>query len=93
MQEYIVDGKLDKLVHMVWKSESFCDQIRCLDLSNREDAQAQIDAGLPRQVAKDIMKNFLENQRENAKQNPLAKGEPKPTLENEPKSKRPVIKS
>ena len=93
MQEYIVDGKLDKLVHMVWKSESFCDQIRCLDLSNREDAQAQIDAGLPRQVAKDIMKNFLENQRENAKQNPLAKGEPKPALENEPKNKRPVIKS
>lgn len=65
MQEYVISGKLDNLVQMVWNSESFCDQVRCLDLSNRADAEKLMQDGMPKQVAKDIMKNFLDAKRQN----------------------------
>ncbi len=65
MQEYVISGKLNNLVQMVWNSESFCDQIRCLDLSNRADAEKLMQDGMPKQVAKDIMKNFLDAKRQN----------------------------
>lgn len=72
MQEYVISGKLDNLVQMVWNSESFCDQVRCLDLSNRADAEKLMQDGMPKQVAKDIMKNFLDAKRQNqpANRNP-----------------------
>lgn len=65
MQEYVISGKLNNLVQMVWNSESFCDQVRCLDLSNRADAEKLMQDGMPKQVAKDIMKNFLDAKRQN----------------------------
>ncbi len=65
MQEYVISGKLGNLVQMVWNSESFCDQVRCLDLSNRADAEKLMRDGMPKQVAKDIMKNVLQAKRQN----------------------------
>ena len=69
MQEYVINGKLDNLVHMVWNSESFCDQVRCLDLSNRADAEKLMKDGIPKLVAKDITKNFLQTKRQNQPEN------------------------
>ncbi len=80
MQEYVISGKLDNLVHMVWNSESFCDQVRCLDLSNRADAEKLMKDGLPKQVAKDIMKNVLQAKR----QDQPANGNPQNAANNNP---------
>ncbi len=67
MQQLAADRKTAELVAMVWNSESFIDKVRTLDFSVPGEMAQQKGANTPKQVAKEIMQDYLSHQR-NAQQ-------------------------
>ena len=62
--QQLADGKkTGELVAMVWNSDSFIDKVRAQDFSDPAEMTRQEDANTPKQVAKEIMRNYLSHQR------------------------------
>ena len=59
----------DELVAMVWNSDSFIDKVRTLDLSDPEEMARHKEANTPKQVANEIMQNYLSHQRKAQQRN------------------------
>ena len=59
----------DELVAMVWNSDSFIDKVRTQDLSDPEEMERHKKANTPKQVANEIMQNYLSHQRKAQQRN------------------------
>lgn len=93
MQQLADGKKTGELVAMVWNSDSFIDKVRAQDFSDPAEMKRQEDANTPRQVAKEIMRNYLSHQRNaNAQQKINQQNAPANGLENQnngPKNRNP----
>lgn len=80
MQKLASSEKTGELIAMVWNSESFIDKVRSLDFSVPGEMDRRVAANTPKQVAKEIMQNYLKHQRnaeaQNNQQNAPVNGAP-----------------
>ena len=63
MQKLAREKKTGTLVDMVWNSDSFINNVRFEDLSDNSVMDAQRKNNVPKQVAKEIMQNYIRHQR------------------------------
>ncbi len=63
MQKLAQAKKTGTLVDMVWNSDSFINNVRFEDLSDNSVMDAQRKNNVPKQVAKEIMQNYIRHQR------------------------------